>query len=168
MPCPSSGCFVMTKCIRQHKVVKGGKLQKPESSLICVIKAEGSTNGLPVFTSIPAHFCIPVSLYNNIQTIGQSNTDHNIDSCFSCESKPYSIPLYCFFLFSTLLTNNSLKYLIFESSFTVIHNWWPECHIFSVIHPVDCTTSKIHWHTHTHTNQAATDTDNSQKWKFIH
>ena len=35
MPCPSSGCFVMTKCVRQHKVVKGGKLQKSESSLIC-------------------------------------------------------------------------------------------------------------------------------------
>ena len=32
MPCPSSGCFVMTKCVRQHKVVKGGKLQKSESS----------------------------------------------------------------------------------------------------------------------------------------
>ena len=32
----------MTKCVRQHKVVKGGKLQKSESSLICVIIAEGS------------------------------------------------------------------------------------------------------------------------------
>ena len=62
MPCPSSGCFVMTKCVRRHKVVKGGKLQKSESSLICVIIAEGSTNALPVSTSIPAHFCI--SLYN--------------------------------------------------------------------------------------------------------
>ena len=64
MPCPSSGCFVMIRCVRQHKVVKGGKLQKSESSLICVISAEGSTNALPVSTSIPAHFCIPVSLYN--------------------------------------------------------------------------------------------------------
>ena len=59
MPCPSSGCFVMTKCVRQHKIVKGGKLQKSESSLICVIIAEGSTNALPVSTNIPAHFCIP-------------------------------------------------------------------------------------------------------------
>ena len=43
---------------------KGGKLQKSESSLISVIIAEGSTNALPVFTSILAHFCIPVSLHN--------------------------------------------------------------------------------------------------------
>ena len=64
MPYPSSGCFVVTKCVRQHKVVKGGKLQKSRSSLICVIIAEGSTNALPVSTSIPADFCIPVSLYN--------------------------------------------------------------------------------------------------------
>ena len=64
MPCPSSACFVVTKCVRQHKVVKGGKLQKSESSLICVIIAEGSTNALPVSSSIPAHFCIPVALYN--------------------------------------------------------------------------------------------------------
>ena len=54
----------MTKCVRQHKVVKGGKLQKSESSLICVIIAEGSTDALLVSTSIPADFCIPVSLYN--------------------------------------------------------------------------------------------------------
>ena len=54
----------MTKCVRQHKVVKGGKLQKSEFSLICVIIAEGSTNALPVSTSILAHFCIPVSLYD--------------------------------------------------------------------------------------------------------
>ena len=54
----------MTKSVCLHKIVKGGKLQKSESSLICVIKAEGSTNALPVSTSIPAHFCIPVSLYN--------------------------------------------------------------------------------------------------------
>ena len=54
----------MTKCVRQHKIVKGGKLKNSESSLICVVTAEGSTNALPVFTSILAHFCIPVSLYN--------------------------------------------------------------------------------------------------------
>ena len=54
----------MTKSVRKHKVVKGGKLQKSESSFICVVVAEGSTNALPVSTSIPAHFCIPVSLYN--------------------------------------------------------------------------------------------------------
>ena len=54
----------MTKCVRQHKIVNSGKLQKSESSLICVIVAEGSTNALPVSTSIPAHFCIPVSMYN--------------------------------------------------------------------------------------------------------
>ena len=65
MPCPSSGCFVMTKCVHQHKAVKGGKLQKPEPSLICVIIAEGSKNALPVSTSIPAHFCITISLYKN-------------------------------------------------------------------------------------------------------
>ena len=54
----------MTKSVRQHKIVKGGKLQKSESSLICVVIAEGSANALPVFTSILAHFYIPVSLYN--------------------------------------------------------------------------------------------------------
>ena len=35
-----------------------------ESSLICVVIAKGSTNALPVFTSIFAHFCIQVSLDN--------------------------------------------------------------------------------------------------------
>ena len=64
MPCPSSGCFVMTNGVRQHKIVKGSKLQKSESSLICVVIAKGSTIALPVSTSIPAHLCIPVSLYN--------------------------------------------------------------------------------------------------------
>ena len=64
MPGPSSGCFVMTKSVHRQKILKGGKLQKFESSLICVITAEGSTNALPIFTNIPAHFCIPVSLYN--------------------------------------------------------------------------------------------------------
>ena len=53
---------MVTKSVRQHKVVKGGKLHKSESPLICVIIAEGSTNALPASTSIPAHFCIPVSL----------------------------------------------------------------------------------------------------------
>ena len=43
IPSPSSGCFVMTRSVHQRKIVKGGKLQKPESSLICVIIAEGSS-----------------------------------------------------------------------------------------------------------------------------
>ena len=64
MPCPSSECLVMTKSVRQHKIVKGVKLQRSESCLVCVVTAEGSTNALPLSTSIPAHFCIPVSLYN--------------------------------------------------------------------------------------------------------
>ena len=55
---------MIANCVRQHKVIKGGKLQKSESSLICVIIAEGSTNAVPVSTSIRAQFCIPVSLYN--------------------------------------------------------------------------------------------------------
>ena len=42
----------------QHKIIKGGKLQKSESSPICVVLAEGSTNALPVFTSI-----LPSALY---------------------------------------------------------------------------------------------------------
>ena len=50
----------MTESVRRHKIIKGGKLQKSESSLICVIIAEGPTNALPVSTSIPADFCIPV------------------------------------------------------------------------------------------------------------
>ena len=40
MPGPFSGCFVMTKSVRQHKIVKGGKVQKSESCLICVVTAE--------------------------------------------------------------------------------------------------------------------------------
>ena len=63
-PGPSSRYFVMTESVRQYKIVKGSKLQKSESSLICVIMAERSTNALPVSTSILAHFCISVSLYN--------------------------------------------------------------------------------------------------------
>ena len=43
MPCPSSGFFVMTKSVCRHKIVRGGKLQKSESSLISVVIAEGST-----------------------------------------------------------------------------------------------------------------------------
>ena len=50
-----------TKSVRQRKIVKTDKLQKSESSLICVIIAEESINDLPVSTSILAHFCIPVS-----------------------------------------------------------------------------------------------------------
>ena len=61
MPGPSSGCFVMSKSVHQHKIVKGGKFQKSESPLIWAIIAEGSTNALPVSTSILAHFCILVS-----------------------------------------------------------------------------------------------------------
>ena len=53
---PSFGYFVVTKSVRQHKIGKGDKLQKSESSLICVIIAEGSTHALPVFTSVLAHF----------------------------------------------------------------------------------------------------------------
>ena len=53
----------MTKSVRQHKSVKGSKLQKPESSLICVIIAEGYTNAMPVSISIPAQFCVSVSLH---------------------------------------------------------------------------------------------------------
>ena len=55
MPGPSSGCFVMTKSVRQHKIVKSGKLQKSESSLNYVVFGEGSTNALPVFTSVFAY-----------------------------------------------------------------------------------------------------------------
>ena len=80
MPGPSSGCFVMTKSVRQHKIVKSGKLQKSESSLICVIISEGSTNALPVNTSILANFCIPVSLHNKnvflrLVWLGRSTTE---------------------------------------------------------------------------------------------
>ena len=54
----------MTRSVRQHKIVKGGKLQKSEFPLICVITAERSTNALPVSISILAHCCILVSLHN--------------------------------------------------------------------------------------------------------
>ena len=64
MPGPSSGCFVMTKSVRQHKIVKGGTFQKSEFPLVCVVAADGSTHALPVFTSSLAHFFIPLPLHN--------------------------------------------------------------------------------------------------------
>ena len=66
MPDPFSRCFVMTKTVRQHRIVKGGKLRKSESSLICVVIAEASTNVLPVFKCILA-----AVLLQGIQTINQ-------------------------------------------------------------------------------------------------
>ena len=54
----------MAKSVRQHSIVKAGKLKKSKTSLICVVIAEGSTTALPVSTSITAHFCFPVSLHN--------------------------------------------------------------------------------------------------------
>ena len=54
----------MTKIVHQHKIAIGDELQKSESSLIYVIIAEGSTNAVPVFTSIGAHFCNSVSLHS--------------------------------------------------------------------------------------------------------
>ena len=53
----------MPRPVHQHNTVKGGKLQEPESSLICVVIAEGSADALPVFINILAHFCIAVSLH---------------------------------------------------------------------------------------------------------
>ena len=51
---PSSGCFVMTKSVFQHKIViKGGKLQESESSLLCFVIAEGSANASLVFIKHP-------------------------------------------------------------------------------------------------------------------
>ncbi|WP_419582018.1 hypothetical protein [Thiolapillus sp.] len=44
--------------------IKGGKLRKSESSLICVVIAEGSTNALPISKTILAHFFIPDSFHN--------------------------------------------------------------------------------------------------------
>ena len=61
IPGTSPGCFVMTKCVRQHEIVKGDKLKKSESSLINVVIAEGSTNTLKVSTSILAHCSLPVN-----------------------------------------------------------------------------------------------------------
>ena len=45
-------------------IVKGVKHKKSEFSLIFVVIAKGSTNALPVSTSIPAHFCNSASLHN--------------------------------------------------------------------------------------------------------
>ena len=53
MPGPSSGCFVITKSVCQHKIVKGGKLQESEPSLLCFVIAEGSANALLVFIKHP-------------------------------------------------------------------------------------------------------------------
>ena len=54
MPGPSSGCFVVTKSVCQHKIViKCGKLQESEPCLICFVIAEGSANALLVFIKHP-------------------------------------------------------------------------------------------------------------------
>ena len=54
MPRPSSGCFVMSKSVCQHKIViKGGTLQESESSLLCFVIAEGSANASLVFIKHP-------------------------------------------------------------------------------------------------------------------
>ena len=62
MPGSSSGWAVMTKSVHQHKIVTGGKLwkSKTESSLICVVIAEGS-KCLASFHKHLVHFCIPLS-----------------------------------------------------------------------------------------------------------
>lgn len=67
------------------------------------------------------------------------------------------------FPFSTFLKNSTSDPLIFESSFTVNHNWLPQCQVICVVRPADCTTltkllQKI---------QAATGSDGCQKQKFI-
>ena len=53
---PFSGWFVMTKSVGRRKIVKGGKLQKSESSIIYVVIAEGSTYGLLVFFEILSNY----------------------------------------------------------------------------------------------------------------
>ena len=54
LPSPSSGRFVKTKNVCQHKIViKGGTLQESESSLLCFVIAEGSANALLVFIKHP-------------------------------------------------------------------------------------------------------------------
>ena len=74
MPGPSFGCFVMTKSVRQHKIVKGGKLQKSESSLICVIivgsgqvlwTCTGRNKTLPPSTSLPVMGEIVLSTWHH-------------------------------------------------------------------------------------------------------
>ena len=61
MPGPSSGCFVKTKSVCQHKIVKGGKLQKSEYSVIVSSLPEGpqmpcqfSHASLPTFAGLLA------------------------------------------------------------------------------------------------------------------
>ena len=58
MPYPSSASFLMTKSARQYKIIKGGKLQKSESSVISVVIAEGSTNALSVSTDILKRYVV--------------------------------------------------------------------------------------------------------------
>ena len=54
MPGQSSGFFVVTKSVCQHKIViKGGTLQESESSLLCFVIAEGSANASLVFIKHP-------------------------------------------------------------------------------------------------------------------
>ena len=65
LECNQSGCGVVhLGYARSISWMLCCKLQRSESSLICVVIAEGSTNALPVSINILAHFCIPVSLHN--------------------------------------------------------------------------------------------------------
>ena len=73
----------MTKCVRQHKVVNCGKLQKSESSLICVIIAEGSTNALPVST-ISVHDVLVNKKSNASLVFILFSTKENLVSFLSC------------------------------------------------------------------------------------
>ena len=70
-PGPSSACLVVAKSVRQHMIVKGGKLKKSESPLICVVIAEGSTSALPVSTRILVH------LYN-CSVLGQQECPSSV------------------------------------------------------------------------------------------
>ena len=59
MCCPFE-CFVMTKSVRQHKIVKSSKLKKSESSLICVRKCLASFHKHPcplLHSSLVAQVC---------------------------------------------------------------------------------------------------------------
>lgn len=69
------------------------------------------------------------------------------------------------FLFSTFLPYSTSYFLKFESSFSVIHNRLPECHLISIIHPVDRTTSKF-WCRNS-TCHLPADTDKTLKHEFI-
>ena len=73
LECNQSGCGVvqvhLLGALWWPKVFANTRLKVAnsrslESSLICVIFAEGSTNALPVFINILGHFYIPVSLHN--------------------------------------------------------------------------------------------------------